>query len=130
MNAKRHSRVLIIEDNPLNLKYFRDALSYHGFAILEDTTGAGALSLAKSGPQAIILNLQLPDVSGLDLVKALKADPSTQDIPIIATSAIDLGEVEDAAHAAGCVAYMVKPFGIQNLIETLQSCLRQPLKAA
>ncbi|MFN7710642.1 MAG: response regulator [Holosporales bacterium] len=130
MGAKRHSRILIIEDNALNLKYFRDALAYHGFATLEDSSGTGAVSLAKSHPQAILLNLQLPEVSGLDLVKTLKSDPETAHIPIIATSAIDLGEVEHAARSAGCTHFMVKPFGIQTLVETVQECLQQSVKAS
>src|SRR6478672_2167072 len=81
-------RILIVEDNELNLKLLADLLEYHGYGITVTTLGEAAIDLAfNEHPDLILLDIKLPDMVGTDVAARLKADPSTRDIPIIAVTA-------------------------------------------
>src|SRR5436305_7440 len=80
----RRDGILVIEDNPLNMKLFRDLLRAQGYQVLEATDGLAGLELARAEfPDLILLDIHLPDVSGLEVAIRLKADPQTRDIPIL-----------------------------------------------
>ena len=114
--------VLIVEDNPLNMKLFSAMVSAQGFEVLQATDGSSAIEMAdERRPDLIIMDLQLPDMSGLDVARSLKHGDRTGEIPIIATSAYALGNDEAAIRASGCDAYMAKPIAISEFLELIES---------
>ena len=81
-------RILIVEDNELNMKLLNDVLEAYGYNIVQTGSGAAVLGLARTHrPDLVLMDIQLPDVSGLDAVRQLKADPETRHIPVIAVTA-------------------------------------------
>lgn len=121
----RRDCVLIIEDNPLNMKLFRDLLRAQGYQVLEATDGLAGLELARAeSPDLILLDIHLPDVSGLEVAVRLKADPRTRDIPILVITASLLPEAEQSALSSGCDAFMRKPIAISEFRATVASLLQ------
>jgi two-component system, cell cycle response regulator DivK len=109
--------VLIVEDNTLNLKLFNDLLEYHGYTILTTTLGGAAVELAREHrPDLILLDIQLPDISGMEAARQLKADQETRAIPIIAVTAFAMSGDREKILATGCDDYLAKPF---NVVEFL-----------
>src|SRR5262245_46959414 len=87
-NGAMSKTVLIVEDNELNMKLFRDLLEAHGYSTLQTRNGIEALSLARTHrPDLILMDIQLPEVSGLDVTKWLKEDEELRSIPVIAVTA-------------------------------------------
>lgn len=116
--------VLVIDDNALNLKLFRSLLTSHGYEVLEAATGNAGLHLAQTHhPDLIVLDLQLPDLYGLEVAIALKGNDETARIPVIATTAF-LGDWERDAYEAGCDAFLTKPISIARFFATVASVLR------
>jgi CheY-like chemotaxis protein len=105
-----HSSILVVDDNPSNLKLFTYLLALPGYAVTTAADAAQALAvLARLVPDLIIMDLQLPDVDGLTLTRQLKADPKLQRIPIVAVTASAMKGDEEKARAAGVDGYMSKP---------------------
>lgn len=101
--------VMMVEDNAMNRKLMRDILEIR-FDVTEATSAEEAQELLKEiTPDLILMDLQLPGMDGLTLVRKLKADPDQRDIPIVAVSAHAMQEIMDEASAAGCLAYVTKP---------------------
>ena len=101
--------VLLVEDHPMNRKLFRDILEMQ-FQVVEAGSAEEAVEHLKAGPPDLILmDMQLPGMSGLDLVRQLKADPARQSIPIVGLSAHAMKRDIDAALEAGCIDYITKP---------------------
>lgn len=101
--------VLLVEDNPTNRKLMRDVLEIR-FEVVDAPNAEEALDrLRESTPQLILMDLQLPGMDGLTLVRRLKQDPRTQPIPIVAISAHAMKQNIDEAMAAGCAEYVTKP---------------------
>jgi two-component system cell cycle response regulator DivK len=119
-------RVLIVEDNALSMKLFNDLLEAHGHDTVKASRAADALDLARATrPDLILMDIHLPDLSGLEAAGRLKADPRTRDIPIIAMTASGLvGERE--ALAAGCDGYMAKPIQVDEFLRLIRSYLSGP----
>lgn len=118
-------KVLIVEDNDLNLKLFRDLLEAHGYETFETKDGSEALPLAKNiRPDLILMDIQLPEISGLDITKRLKSDEEVSHIPVVAVTAFAMKDDEEMILSAGCEAYMSKPISIPTFIETVQKFLR------
>ena len=114
--------VLIVEDNPLNMKLFSAMVAAQGHQVLQATDGSHGLDLAqRQHPDLIIMDIQLPGMSGLDVTRMLKADEATRAIPIIATTAYALRGDEDNIMASGCDAYMAKPIAIAQFLELLET---------
>jgi two-component system cell cycle response regulator DivK len=117
-------RILIVEDNDLNLKLFRDLLNAHGYETVETKEGLEAISLTKNlKPDLILMDIQLPEISGLDVTRRLKADSSIADIPIIAVTAFAMKDDEEKILAAGCEAYISKPISIMPFLNTVRRFL-------
>jgi two-component system cell cycle response regulator DivK len=117
-------RILIVEDHPLNMKLLRDLLEAHGYETLETGDGLEALNLARqSRPDLILMDLQLPDVSGLEVTRWLRQDSATRNIPIIAVTAFAMREDEKKALDSGCDAYIAKPISIRRVLETVAAFL-------
>jgi two-component system cell cycle response regulator DivK len=119
-------RILIVEDHPLNMKLLRDLLGAHGYETLETGDGLEALNLARqSRPDLILMDLQLPDVSGLEVTRWLRQDSGTRNIPIIAVTAFAMREDEKRALDSGCDAYIAKPISIRRVLDTVAAFLRK-----
>jgi two-component system cell cycle response regulator DivK len=121
-------RILIVEDNELNKKLLRDLLAAHGYETLETSDGLDAINLARDGqPDLILMDIQLPDVSGLEVTRWLRDDDRTKRIPIIAVTAFAMQGDERRALDSGCDAYLSKPIMIRHLLQTVADHLpRRP----
>jgi two-component system cell cycle response regulator DivK len=112
--------VLIVEDNDLNMKLFNDLLDAHGYKTLQTKDGMEALKLARNHhPDLILMDIQLPEVSGLEVTKWIKEDDALRSIPIIAVTAFAMKGDEEKIREGGCEAYIAKPISVQNFLETV-----------
>ena len=113
--------ILIVEDNELNMKLFQDVLAAHGYATLETADGRDALRLARERrPDLIVLDIQLPEISGLEITRQIKADSELSHIPIIAVTAFAMRGDEEKIREGGCEDYLSKPVSISRFIETIE----------
>ena len=120
-NGTMHKTVLIVEDNELNMKLFRDLLEAHGYNTLQTRNGIEALSLARSHrPDLILMDIQLPEVSGLDVTKWLKEDETLCSIPVIAVTAFAMKGDEERIREGGCEAYISKPITVSMFLNTVR----------
>lgn len=116
--------VLIVEDNELNMKLFHDLLEAHGYATIEARTGSQALALAaKLRPDLILMDIQLPEISGLQVTRELKNDPNLADIPVIAVTAFAMKGDEERIRAGGCEDYIAKPISVAGFLEKVKRYL-------
>ena|SRR5829696_1597563 len=114
-------RILIVEDNELSLKLLRDTLEAYGYQPIAARTGAAALALAREErPDLILMDLQLPDISGLEAVRQLKDGAETGGIPIVAVTAFALVGDEHKALTSGCDAYVSKPIAILAFVAMVE----------
>jgi len=117
--------ILIVEDNELNLKLFKDLLGSHGYNTIEVTEGTKAFDIInETRPDLIIMDIQLPEVSGIDITKRLKADEELKGIPVIAVTAFAMKDDERKILDAGCEAYISKPIQIGMFLETINRFLQ------
>jgi two-component system, cell cycle response regulator DivK len=117
-------RILIVEDNDLNLKLFRDLLMAHGYETLETKDGLEAIALTRNErPDLVLMDIQLPEISGLDVTRRLKSDSSISNIPIVAVTAFAMKDDEEKILSAGCEAYISKPISIQPFLNTVRRFL-------
>lgn len=113
--------VLIVEDNELNMKLFHDLLDAHGYQTLQTRNGMEALSIARERrPDLILMDIQLPEVSGLEVTKWLKDDDELRTIPVIAVTAFAMKGDEQRIRQGGCEAYISKPISVGMFIETVR----------
>jgi two-component system cell cycle response regulator DivK len=121
--------VLVVEDNDLNMKLFHDLLEAHGYIVLQAKDGMEGWRMAREHrPDLILMDIQLPDVSGLEVTKWLKADETLKSIPVIAITAFVMDGDEEKFLEGGCDAYIVKPISISNFLQTVDR-LAKPLVA-
>ena len=116
--------VLIVEDNELNMKLFNDLLEASGYRTLQTRNGLEAIDLArKHRPDLILMDIQLPEVSGLDVTRWIKEDDELKAIPIIAVTAFAMKGDEERIRAGGCEAYLSKPISVTKFLETVRHYL-------
>jgi len=116
--------VLVVEDNDLNMKLFHDLLEAHGYAILQTKDGMEALKIAREHhPDLILMDIQLPEVSGLEVTKWIKEDDTLKSIPVIAVTAFAMKGDEEKIREGGCEAYIAKPISVANFLQTVQRFL-------
>jgi two-component system cell cycle response regulator DivK len=116
--------VLIVEDNELNMKLFNDLLEAHGYITIQTRDGMEALKLANERrPDLIVMDIQLPEVSGLDVTRQLKQDPELRSIPVIAVTAFAMKGDEEKIREGGCEDYIAKPISVTKFLETVQKYL-------
>ena len=116
--------VLIVEDNELNMKLFHDLLDAQGYATLETREGLQALSLARQHrPDLILMDIQLPEISGLEVTKWLKEDDDLSHIPVIAVTAFAMKGDEERIREGGCEAYLSKPISVGLFLDTVRRFL-------
>ena len=117
----RTKTVLIVEDNELNMKLFNDLLDAHGYATIQTRSGKDALSLARQHrPDLILMDIQLPEVSGLDVIRWIKNDQGVCHIPIIAVTAFAMKGDEERIRSGGCEAYISKPISVMSFLDTIR----------
>jgi two-component system cell cycle response regulator DivK len=113
--------VMIVEDNELNMKLFHDLLAAHGYRTLQSRTGMEALRLAREQrPDLILMDIQLPEISGLEVTKWLKDDEELCDIPVIAVTAFAMKGDEERIRRGGCEAYISKPISIITFLDAVR----------
>ncbi|MEE1611546.1 response regulator [Microvirga sp. CF3016] len=123
--------VLIVEDNELNMKLFNDLLEAHGYATLKTSHGIEAMELARAHkPDLILMDIQLPEVSGLEVTRWLKADEELKSIPVIAITAFAMKGDEERIREGGCEAYMSKPISVSKFIATVKTYLEADGKSS
>ena len=120
-------QVMIVEDNELNMKLFRDLIEASGYTTIQTRNGMEALDLArKYRPDLILMDIQLPEVSGLEVTKWLKEDDDLHVIPVIAVTAFAMKGDEERIRSGGCEAYISKPISVGHFLETVQRFVGEP----
>jgi two-component system cell cycle response regulator DivK len=116
--------ILIVEDNDLNMKLFHALLETRGYNVLQARDGVEGLRLARENrPDLIIMDIQLPGVSGLVVAKSIKEDEQLKSIPIIAVTAFALKGDEERMRQGGCAAYLAKPISTPVFLKTVAEYL-------
>jgi two-component system cell cycle response regulator DivK len=124
MAKKRSGKVLVVEDNDLNMKLFCDLLHSFGYETFQCRDGAKAVELARAElPDLIIMDIQLPEVSGLDITRWLKDDSQVAHIPVLAVTAFAMRADEQRVREAGCEGYLSKPIQIMSFIRAVESLI-------
>ncbi len=114
-------KVLIVEDNELNMKLFHDLLDSQGYQTLQTREGLQALALAREHrPDLILMDIQLPEISGLEVTKWLKEDEDLAHIPIVAVTAFAMKGDEERIREGGCEAYISKPISVIGFLDTVK----------
>ena len=122
--GRARKRVLIVEDNDLNMKLFNDLLEAHGYFTLQTKDGVEALRMARlHRPDLILMDIQLPEVSGLEVTKWLKEDDDLRTIPVIAVTAFAMKGDEEKIRNGGCEAYIAKPISVAGFMRTIERFL-------
>jgi len=112
--------ILIVEDNDLNMKLFNDLLQANGYNTVQTKSGMEALQLTREHrPDLILMDIQLPEISGLEVTKRLKADDELKHIPIVAVTAFAMKGDEEKILEGGCEGYIAKPISVPSFLETI-----------
>lgn len=116
--------VLIVEDNELNMKLFHDLLEANGIRTIQTRDGRNVLEMARAHrPDVILMDIQLPEISGLEVTKMLKRDPELKSIPVIAVTAFAMKGDEQKIREGGCEDYISKPISVSRFMDVIQSYL-------
>jgi two-component system, cell cycle response regulator DivK len=116
--------ILIVEDNPKNLKLVRDTLQIKGYRTIEAGTGEEGVRLARDQqPALVLMDIQLPGISGIEAFRQLRADPTTHAIPVIAVTASVMAQERQKVMAAGFDGFQGKPISVRELLETVRGIL-------
>jgi two-component system cell cycle response regulator DivK len=116
--------ILIVEDNPKNLKLVRDTLQVKGYRTIEAGTGEDGVQLAREQqPALVLMDIQLPGISGVEAFRQLRANPTTRTIPVIAVTASVMAQERQKVMAAGFDGFQGKPISVRELLETIRQIL-------
>jgi len=114
--------VMIVEDNDLNMKLFNDLLRANGYETLPMRNGHEALeTLKEAKPDLIIMDIQLPEISGLEVTRIIKQNERLRDIPVIAVTAFAMKGDEERIRQGGCEGYLSKPISVSTFVETVRT---------
>ena len=117
-------KVLVVEDNELNMKLFNDLLEANGYQVIQTRDGLSALELARQHrPDLILMDIQLPEVSGIEVTKWLKEDDDLRAIPVIAVTAFAMKGDEQKIREGGCEAYISKPISVMHFLDVVRKHL-------
>lgn len=117
-------RILVVEDHEDNRRILRDLLTNVGFQLIEAETGPDGVEMAKMHqPDLILMDLQLPGIDGYEATRRIRADPRLSSVPIIAVTSYALSGDEERAFAAGCSAYISKPYSPRQLLASIREHL-------
>ena len=116
--------ILIVEDNDLNMKLLNDLLQAHGYSTLQTMDGHDVIKIAREhNPDLILMDIQLPEISGLEVTKMLKADDDLKSIPVIAVTAFAMKGDEEKIREGGCEGYIAKPISVPTFLDTISKFL-------
>jgi two-component system cell cycle response regulator DivK len=122
------ARILVVEDNPLNLKLVRDVLGAAGYDVVTATSGEEGLQLAADLPPALVLmDLQLPGIDGTETMRRLRRGPLDPQVPVVAVTASAMPEDHERARRAGFDAYLEKPISVRGLVSRVGELLQEPV---
>ena len=122
--ADHPKRILIVEDNDTDVRLLKDILETRGYNILQTRDGLEAIELAVANlPDLILMDIQLPEISGLEVTRRLRGDERSRRIPIVAVTAFAMGWHEREALDSGCDAYVSKPISMLGFLRTVESFL-------
>jgi len=122
--------ILIVEDNPKNLKLVRDVLQVRGYRTIEAGTGEEGVQLARDQhPALVLMDIQLPGISGAEAFRQLRADPTTRAIPVIAVTASVMAQEWQKVMAAGFDGFQGKPISVRELLETVRQILSAAVRS-
>jgi two-component system, cell cycle response regulator DivK len=114
-------KILVVEDNELNMKLFCDLLEAHDYDTLKTRDGTSVLSLVReTRPDLILMDIQLPEISGLDVTRLLKNEDDLKAIPVVAVTAFAMKGDEERIREGGCEAYIAKPISVQRFMDTVR----------
>ena len=123
------SLILIVEDNEKNLKLVRDVLQVKGYETLEAGTAEDGIKIARARtPNLILMDIQLPGMSGIEALKALRAEPATAAIPVVAITASVMQQDRQQIMSAGFDGFIEKPINLRGLLDTVQQTVRERKK--
>jgi two-component system, cell cycle response regulator DivK len=121
-------RILVVEDQLDNRQILRDLLTSAGFEVIEAEDGeAGFAAAAAHKPDLILMDVQLPGIDGYEATRRLKADPALHAIPVVVVTSYALAGDDDKARAAGCDAYISKPYSPRQLLAKVREYLSRPV---
>ncbi len=121
MPVSPKQRVLIVEDNELNKKLFRDLLEANGYDVSHTGDGMEVLGMLRQNkPDLILMDIQLPEISGLEVTRWIKNDPTLRDIPVVAITAFAMKGDEERIRAGGCDGYISKPISVPSFLATVK----------
>ena len=122
--SRMSKTILIVEDNELNMKLFNDLLQAHGYNTLQTKDGREVMEITrKNKPDLILMDIQLPEISGLEITKMLKADDDLRTIPVVAVTAFAMKGDEQKIRSGGCDGYIAKPISVASFLQTVSKFL-------
>jgi two-component system cell cycle response regulator DivK len=112
------TRILLVEDNPKNLKLVRDVLEYSGYDVVEATCGEDGVRLAReTSPDLILMDLQLPGIDGVEALRQIKANGHNPGVPVVAVTAFAMPADRERAFSSGFSGYVKKPISVRVLLQ-------------
>jgi two-component system cell cycle response regulator DivK len=119
-------RILVVEDNPLNLKLVRDVLQFAGYDVIEAQSGEEGLRVAQQDrPDLVLMDLQLPGIDGTETLRRLRQDSIGRDVPVVAVTAFAMAGDRERASLAGFDGYVEKPISVRDLPGTIEAFLER-----
>lgn len=119
-------RILVVEDNPLNLKLIRDVLVFKGYEVIEARSGEEGVDVAHDRvPDLVLMDLQLPGIDGVEALRLLRQDPVVGAVPVVAVTAFAMKEDRERAYANGFDGYLSKPISVRALPAQVEAFLRR-----
>jgi two-component system cell cycle response regulator DivK len=118
------TRILVVEDNPKNMKLVRDVLEFAGYEVIEATTGEEGVRLAETErPHLILMDLQLPDIDGAEALRRIRVAQDGQNVPVVAVTAFAMDEDRTRAFASGFDGYVEKPISVSRFQQQVRDFL-------
>ena len=120
-----HNRILVVEDNPKNLKLVRDVLTHSGYEVIEATSGEDGVRLAgETAPDLILMDLQLPGIDGAEALRQIRVSDTNPDVPVVAVTAFAMNDDRERAFESGFDGYVEKPISVRALPQQVRDFLR------
>ena len=124
MTTETPARILVVEDNPKNMKLVRDVLEFSGYEVIEATSGEDGVRLAEEAlPDLILMDLQLPGIDGAETLRRIRVDPRAHDVPVVAVTAFAMEADRERAYASGFTGYVEKPINVRRFTQQVRDFL-------
>ena len=124
---KDPARILVVDDTPANVKLLADVLGSRGYAVSTAASGKEGLEkVAADAPDLVLLDVVMPEMSGYEVCKAIRADPATSRLPVVMVTALDSGQERVKGIEAGADDFLTKPINVKAFVEAVQELLAKP----